>query len=308
MSVNPFPDELCLKPAELYLLLKRDRMLWILCDKLEEAEQKHRFSGKKLKAASAVHTLIMQGSTRDEMIEKVRDLNYKDLYAEKLVDKIKGKYLEIFDSVPGFCIRTKRESKKGMFGKPGSRNAKHGRPPAKYKLEKSPDVKTNKRLEELTFLVMLLSGSLISYFKLNLRMARDPKIREAIKPFADVIGKSAEELDEIVTKGVPVLEELIDKSYNQLLEPIWEELSGILSLNKKQVKDTMLEIQALLQKEKKTKLGTVERAEPEATISGSRLSKSRATESSNLNWLARMNYLKKRNGRTTYFFSHVGTR
>jgi len=238
MSVNP-SRRLCLKPAELYLLVHRDRMLWTACDILERAlpeltELSDARARRRLKATCAIWTGLISGSTRVKMIEVLKKLNYNKSYAEKLVAKEVGKYRDLFEKERSFRIKVEPVRLKGKFGKPGSKQSKIGRPPSKYKLEKISQDKPSKRMEELTHIMTLLSGSLIRFLKLLIKMETKPWFREII---VEAIGKmlpiSTDKLEIDFKKMAEDRENIqkqIDDNYHRLMEPIRQDAVRILGL------------------------------------------------------------------------------
>lgn len=240
MSAN-FPQEICVKPAELYLLIQFDRILWKLCDILESAwPELAKHPAEKLKAVGNVWFGLLTGSTRAEMIKGLTELGYEESYAEKLVDKMTKKWRELLGRSGVFRIGAEPEPVKGQFGKPYSRRRRPGRPPAKYKLIELPKAKPNKRMEELTCLVTLLSGSSERFIKLICRMIlEESEIREALLALAGkIFPMTPEELKKAFNEAMgdgKDLEKHIDDWYNKVLEPVWKEIPHILGLNDEEV-------------------------------------------------------------------------
>lgn len=237
MSVNSLPKKLRLKPVELYLLIQFDHMLWKLCDIFEGAwHELAKCPAKRLKATSNVWLDLVSGSTRAEMVKDIVELDYEESYAEKFVDKMIKKYRRLLKGSGVFHIKVKSEPIKGQFGKPYSRRRRSGRPTSKYKLEEHSKVKPNKRMEKLPFLAILLSGSLVRFLKLCMRMmCEEPKMREVLlgaakKIFPVPLNELEESFQEIMVKGREDLEKYIDEWYSKLMEPVWKELPSILGL------------------------------------------------------------------------------
>ena len=174
------------------------------------------------------------GLTRTQIIKKVKDLEYKKNYAEKLVDETIKYYKKMLEGNTGLRIAGKPvPAKKGVFGKPGSREAKPGRPSTEYKLEEVPTIKPNERLTELGWVIGLLSGSYIRLIKLAIRwMHEDPILRGlAIEALSRVV-KSTDALEKSFKEALPEdSEKLIDDWYSEIMEPIWREIPSILSSN-----------------------------------------------------------------------------
>jgi hypothetical protein len=234
MSVNFFPKEVRLMPGELYLLIQWDRMLWKLSEIIEEKlPVLQRLPVERLKVACTVWMGLVFGSARKEIIGKVKNLGYTESYAEKLVDKMIAKYKKLLGECVMFHIKATSETVKGQFGKPYSRRRKPGRPPVKYKLEELFKVKENKRIDDLTLLIMLLSGSLVRFLKLCVKMIKEPKMEEIMlgafgKIFPVPHNEIRKSFEEFIIKED--LNKLIEDWYSKLMRLVWKDIPSILSL------------------------------------------------------------------------------
>ncbi|MGB9672047.1 MAG: hypothetical protein ACPLZY_02755 [Candidatus Norongarragalinales archaeon] len=189
---------------------------------------------RRLKAVWTVWMGLMQGSTRTKMIEDVKRCGYRQEYAEKLVDTLVGKGKGMFNQCPVFTIESRSESRLGKWSKPGSRQTKLGRPPAKYRFVKLSELKQNEKLEDCIFLVTLLSGSCVRLIKLILKMMREePRLKElAVEAISKMSGMPTNITQEFYEATINEdLEKRIDEWYSKLIEPVWRELPKVLEVN-----------------------------------------------------------------------------
>jgi hypothetical protein len=267
MSVNIFPENICLTPAELFLLIQIDRSLWKLCEKIEEESPKlQELPAKRLAATFNIQMGLATKSTRGEIIKEVVNLGYKESYAEKLVDGVIAIFKDLLGSgrdMPLHITAEPKPVKKGRFGEPYSRweqdrgePPKPGRPPLEYGIEEHPKVKLDERMKKLIDLTTLLSGSSLRYLKLRIKiffkMMERPEEREFLLNLFEKIGEvysniypelsdkteeiknRIKELGEVITTKKEDLEkrmeEWINNDYRELMEPVWKDAMRILGL------------------------------------------------------------------------------
>jgi|GEM_PF-5977136 len=261
MSVNIFPENICLTPAELFLLIQIDRSLWKLCEKIEEESPKlQELPAKRLAATFNIQMGLATKSTRGEIIKEVVNLGYKESYAEKLVDGVIAIFKDLLGSgrdMPLHITAEPKPVKKGRFGEPYSRweqdrgePPKPGRPPLEYGIEEHPKVKLDERMKKLIDLTTLLSGSSLRYLKLCIKiffkMMERPEERKFLlnllysniyPQFSDKteeIKNRIKELGEVITTKKEDLEkhieEWINNYYRELMEPVWKDAMRILGL------------------------------------------------------------------------------
>jgi len=236
MSANPlFPDEICLKPAELYLLIQQELAVHKICDILEKGMSKSsKVKDKKRKAIGLIQIYLALGLPRPQIIEKLKDIYSKD-YAEKLFDNVIRDLNKILEGGTGpRIVRKPLPVKKGRFGRPGSREARAGRPPIKYKFEETPTaIKYNERLKALSAIGALLSGSYIRLIKLVIRWMREDPVLSGLA--IEALGGVVKHNDAFEKSFKEALsedsEKLIDKWYSEIMEPIWREIPSILGSN-----------------------------------------------------------------------------
>jgi hypothetical protein len=182
-----------------------------LLDRLAKA------SPKRKKAILVVWFSLLKGTTRAEMIEKVQGLGYKQSYAEKFVDKEIGRYEEKFRGTPLLRIKS-GTMLEGVLAKNSSKEAKPGRSPLKYKVERTPEAEKIEKIDRLVFYTSLLSGSYMCLCELAFRLMKEQPA------LIDILSEISPPLGEALKKAVAEnkIEEL-EKGYEEFMKPIWEE-------------------------------------------------------------------------------------
>ena len=222
MSVNSLPKEICVTPAELYLMIYTDRSLWYACDTMEKSlDRWGKASPKRMKAILAVWFSLLKGATRAEMIEEVQKLGYRQSFAEKFVDGEIGRYKEKFGKTPLLRIKSGTMLKE-MSVKNSSKEAKPGRPPRIYMVERTPEAEKIEKTDRLVFYAFLLSGSYIRLCELVFRLMKEQTA------LIDILSGTLSPLGEVLKKAVAEnkieeIEEEIKKWYEEFMKPIREE-------------------------------------------------------------------------------------
>jgi len=132
-----------------------------------------------------IMVLLIFGHTRKELIKAVKEAGYSESYAEKFVDKVIAKLNELRLIEKDFL-----PPKKGIFGKPWSRETRAGRPPTiyRFKLVRLPStdisVADEKVIKKAAIIAILLGEPVLRYFSLFFEfMHKDRALRRALAKF-----------------------------------------------------------------------------------------------------------------------------